>query len=112
MDRVGSTSYLISSPNSSLQRTRPHVMARAGRPPIHRTPHAYPVYDLTYRENLDALLGYLDSFENFKTAGRQGLFKYNNMDHSIEMGLEMARSFLTGEKRDHRLIASEEKYFG
>lgn len=83
-----------------------------GRARIHRTPHAYPVYDLTYKENLNTLLGYLDAFENLKTAGRQGLFKYNNMDHSIEMGLEVARSFLTGENRDHKLIASEEKYFG
>lgn len=79
---------------------------------IHRTPHAYPVYDLTYKSNLDTLMNYLDSFENLKTAGRQGLFKYNNMDHSIEMGLELAKNLLTGKGRDHRVIASEEKYFG
>lgn len=83
-----------------------------GRARIHRTPHAYPVYDLDYKANLDTLIGYLDGFDNLQTAGRQGLFKYNNMDHSIEMGLEVARALLTGEGRDHRLIASEEKYFG
>jgi protoporphyrinogen oxidase len=84
----------------------------AGRARIHRRAYSYPVYDLTYKENLDTLLAYLDAFENLKTAGRQGLFKYNNMDHSIEMGLEVGRAVLTGEEGDHRVIASEEKYFG
>jgi protoporphyrinogen oxidase len=83
-----------------------------GRVRIHRSTHAYPVYDLAYKGNLETLLDYLDSFENMKTAGRQGLFKYNNMDHSIEMGLEVAESILTGEDRDHKKIASEDKYFG
>ena len=86
--------------------------AHAGFARIHRASHAYPVYDLDYRGNLETLLAYFDAFENVKTAGRQGLFKYNNMDHSIEMGLEVANALLTGEARDHRLIASEEKYFG
>lgn len=79
---------------------------------IHRATHAYPLYDLEYKDNLALVLEYLDSFENLLTAGRQGLFKYNNMDHSIEMGLEVADRLLTGKARDHRLIASEEKYFG
>ncbi|MFH1999671.1 MAG: hypothetical protein ABIK28_08325, partial [Planctomycetota bacterium] len=83
-----------------------------GKVRIHRATHAYPLYDLSYKSHLDTLMEYLDSFENMMTAGRQGLFKYNNMDHSIEMGLELARSILTGEERDHKLIASENKYFG
>ncbi|MHC4941732.1 MAG: FAD-dependent oxidoreductase [Planctomycetota bacterium] len=83
-----------------------------GRVRIHRAPHAYPLYDLTYKANLDTLMAFLDSFDNLKTAGRQGLFKYNNMDHSIEMGLELAQSIISGEARDHKLIASEKKYFG
>ena len=83
-----------------------------GHARIHRISHAYPCYDLSYKANLDSSLEYLDTFENLKTAGRQGLFKYNNMDHSIEMGLALAKNLLTGEERDHRLIASEDKYFG
>jgi len=83
-----------------------------GRARIHRASHAYPLYDLTYKRNLDVLLSYLDAFENLKTGGRQGLFKYNNMDHSIEMGLQMAETILSGKGMDHRQIASERRYFG
>ncbi len=83
-----------------------------GRARIHRASHAYPTYDLKYKNNLDTLLGYHNSFENILTAGRQGLFKYNNMDHSIEMGLDVAESILTGKKQGHGTIASEKKYFG
>jgi protoporphyrinogen oxidase len=94
---------------SRLELIRPEDV---GHVRIHRTPHAYPLYDLTYKANLDTLMAYLDSFDNLKTAGRQGLFKYNNMDHSIEMGLELAQSIISGEDRDHKLVASEKKYFG
>jgi len=79
---------------------------------IHRTEYAYPLYDLTYKESLNTLMEYFATFENLKTAGRQGLFKYNNMDHSVEMGLELADAILHGKAKDFREIASENKYFG
>ncbi|NUN11898.1 FAD-dependent oxidoreductase [Candidatus Micrarchaeota archaeon] len=47
----------------------------------------YPVYDLTYKENLTKVLAYLDEFNNFMTLGRRGLFNYNNQDHCIDMAL-------------------------
>jgi len=83
-----------------------------GESHIHRTPHAYPLYDLPYRANLEILIDYLNAFENLKTAGRQGLFKYNNMDHSVEMGIKLAESMLTGKDSKHNDIASDDKYFG
>jgi protoporphyrinogen oxidase len=52
-----------------------------------RLPHAYPSYDLNYEGNLAALAYYLSGFENIITGGRQGLFRYINTDHALEMGL-------------------------
>lgn len=53
---------------------------------IHREPEAYPIYDLNYRRASRTVLDALELLEGSVTCGRQGLFRYNNMDHSIEMG--------------------------
>lgn len=57
---------------------------------VHREEHAYPVYSLDYKDNVDTLLGALSSIKNLKTFGRQGVFRYNNMDHSMKMGFDAA----------------------
>ncbi|MEQ8762287.1 MAG: FAD-dependent oxidoreductase [Planctomycetota bacterium] len=85
---------------------------------IQKRKHAYPMYDLIYKENLERLLEYLDRFENLMTTGRQGLFKYNNSDHSIEMGLAVAAEIIGADRegrgiaQDHRTVATEKEYFG
>jgi protoporphyrinogen oxidase len=76
-----------------------------------RARYAYPLYDLTYRKNKDTVLEWLDGIEGLDTTGRQGLFKYNNMDHSIGMGLAAADN-LMGRGESHRKIADDQKYFG
>jgi protoporphyrinogen oxidase len=76
-----------------------------------RERHAYPIYDLEYRTNRDLVLDHLAGIEGLDTTGRQGLFKYNNMDHSIGMGLAAADN-LRGRGRDHRQVATEQEYFG
>lgn len=53
---------------------------------ITRQAHAYPIYDLAYASNTSIVLDALHELEGSVTCGRQGLFRYNNMDHSIEMG--------------------------
>ncbi|MEZ6194198.1 MAG: FAD-dependent oxidoreductase [Planctomycetota bacterium] len=77
----------------------------------HREVYAYPLYTLTYREPLAKIIGHLDGIENLDTTGRQGLFKYNNMDHSIAMGLGAADNIL-GRGEDHRKVATGDVYFG
>jgi protoporphyrinogen oxidase len=77
----------------------------------HREVYAYPLYTLEYREPLEKILAYLDTIENLDSTGRQGLFKYNNMDHSIMMGLGAADNIL-GRGESHRKVATEETYFG
>ena len=76
-----------------------------------RERYAYPLYDLSYRPNKDKVLGWLSGVKNLDTTGRQGLFKYNNMDHSIGMGLTAAEN-LMGRGDSHKKIADEQKYFG
>ncbi|MCB9832277.1 MAG: FAD-dependent oxidoreductase [Planctomycetes bacterium] len=77
----------------------------------HRELFAYPLYDLEYREHLEAVLAHADGIAHLDTTGRQGLFKYNNMDHSIAMGFTAADNLL-GEDADHRQVATGDTYFG
>jgi protoporphyrinogen oxidase len=48
-----------------------------------RMPKAYPIYDSTYRENLDTVREYIDPIVNLHTVGRNGMHKNNNQDHSM-----------------------------
>ncbi len=61
---------------------RDHVTASM----VTRQTHAYPIYELGYASRVAFVLDGLDDLEGSVTCGRQGLFRYNNMDHSIEMG--------------------------
>lgn len=79
---------------------------------VRKIPYAYPVYDLHYKRHLTPILDFVHSLENIRTGGRQGLFRYNNMDQSIEMGRLMAASVLAGRDAGHEAVATEPEYFG
>lgn len=51
-----------------------------------RQEHAYPVYRLGYRHEAGTVLDGIKALGGIVSCGRQGLFRYNNMDHSMEMG--------------------------
>ena len=51
-----------------------------------KVPRAYPIYRIGYKNELQQVLEYLSGLGNLITTGRNGLFHYNNSDHSIEMG--------------------------
>ena len=53
---------------------------------ISRKAEAYPVYRLGYGKSTACVLDALEALPGSVTCGRQGLFRYNNMDHSLEMG--------------------------
>ena len=55
-----------------------------------RLTHAYPVYDVNYRTNLDTVLNYLDSIEHVYPIGRQGIFNYCGMADAMDMGFHSA----------------------
>lgn len=56
---------------------------------------AYPAYFDTY-EHMDALIQYLNQFENLYCVGRNGQHRYNNMDHSMITSFETVKNILTG----------------
>ncbi|MBI4017175.1 MAG: FAD-dependent oxidoreductase [Candidatus Aenigmarchaeota archaeon] len=60
----------------------------------------YPVYDLSYKKNLQVVLDWLNSISNFYTIGRQGLFAYTNTDHSIDMAQKLAEHIIKNKTRD------------
>jgi len=47
-----------------------------------RMPKAYPAYFGTY-EQFDTVRNFVDKFENLFLIGRNGMHRYNNMDHSM-----------------------------
>ena len=75
-----------------------------------RIPKCYPVYETGYMENLQPVIDYLESINNLFPIGRYGSFKYNNQDHSILMGLLVAKEIATGEKQNLWEINSDSDY--
>lgn len=76
---------------------------------VKRMPQAYPVYDSTYRQHVGIVRGYLDALDNLQTAGRNGLHKYNNQDHSMMTGLLAARNLL-GAQNDVWAVNTDMEY--
>ncbi len=77
---------------------------------VMRSRYAYPVYHLNYKEDLDKIFAYLSGFKNLQTIGRAGLYRYNNMDHSILSGFYAARNILGGKTYNILEINADEDY--
>jgi protoporphyrinogen oxidase len=54
----------------------------------------YPVYTVGYEERLQRAREFLNQKKKILTTGRQGLFRHNNIDQSIQMGLLAAEEIL------------------
>ncbi|MFT4519036.1 MAG: protoporphyrinogen oxidase [Halioglobus sp.] len=76
---------------------------------IVRSLQAYPVYDLDYAANIQKINDYLVGFEGLHIVGRGGTHRYNNADHSIEMGLLLGRKIL-GYDVDYMDVNTEAEY--
>ncbi len=59
-----------------------------------RIPKAYPLFEVGYERHYDTICSYLGKFQNLHIAGRSGMFKYYNMDHVIEAGIETAEKII------------------
>lgn len=70
---------------------------------------AYPVYDGEYRQHLQVIQDYLETFENLQTVGRNGMHRYNNQDHSMLTAILAVKNFL-GEKYDLWNVNTERSY--
>jgi protoporphyrinogen oxidase len=74
-----------------------------------RAVQAYPIYDLDYQKNLQLIKDYVAGIKNLQIVGRGGTFRYNNSDHSIEMGLLSAKNLL-GEQHRIDSVNEEREY--
>lgn len=74
-----------------------------------RMPKCYPVYDDTYQSRLETIRGFLTGFNNLQLCGRYGLFKYNNMDHSMLTALLAVENIL-GANHDVWSINADDEY--
>jgi len=74
-----------------------------------REAHAYPVYRIGYRKHLEKVNGFLSRFTNLVMIGRNGMYRYNNMDHSLASGMKAAENLL-GAQNDLSIINTEKEY--
>ncbi len=79
---------------------------------VKKIPYAYPVYDLEYKKHLVPIMAFVGELQNIRTTGRQGNFRYNNMDQSVEMGRRVGIELATGQTTDHEAVATGKEYFG
>ncbi len=75
-----------------------------------RMPKAYPVYDDAYQDHLAVIRGWLKGLGNLELAGRNGMHKYNNQDHSMMTALLAARNILGLGKFDTWKVNTDAQY--
>jgi len=62
-----------------------------------RQEKAYPVYDETYRENVEAMRGELEAaYPSLHMVGRNGMHRYNNQDHAMMTAMLTAKNIVAG----------------
>ena len=74
-----------------------------------RMAKAYPVYDEDFPVAVAVIRGYLGRFANLQVIGRNGMHKYNNMDHSMLTGLLAAR-VIFGQQHDLWEVNTDDDY--
>lgn len=76
-----------------------------------RVPKAYPAYFGTY-DQFDIVKDYLDTFNNLFLIGRNGMHRYNNMDHSMLSAMEAVKNIISGIDDNSNIWAvnSEKEY--
>src|SRR5882724_4419767 len=75
-----------------------------------RMPKAYPVYDETYRANVDTMRAWIDeNVPNVFPVGRNGMHRYNNQDHSMYTAMLSVENIL-GADHDIWNVNVEEEY--
>ena len=74
-----------------------------------RQRRAYPVYDDAYVDAVAQIRAHLEGIPRVQTVGRNGMHRYNNLDHSMLTGLLAARN-IVGEHHDLWQVNAERSY--
>lgn len=89
-------------------------LARAGQIEdgfVVRQAKAYPIYDDRYRANVDILREWLGrEVANVHPVGRNGMFRYNNQDHSMFTAMLTVENIMEGTHHDVWEVNVEEEY--
>ncbi len=76
-----------------------------------RQAKAYPIYDDRYAKNVDVLRSWLATdATNVHPVGRNGMFRYNNQDHSMFTAMLTVENIMTGSDHDVWEVNVEEEY--
>ena len=62
-----------------------------------RVKDAYPFYDLDFKRKLLKIVNFLEKKNVVHCLGRTSIFRYNNSDGSIEMGIQLAKKLIADE---------------
>ncbi|MEM8882474.1 MAG: NAD(P)/FAD-dependent oxidoreductase [Planctomycetota bacterium] len=85
--------------------------AEIGDGTVVRMPKAYPIYDDGYRDAVATIRDWLRAeVPNVAPAGRNGMHKYNNQDHSMMAALLSARNLLGTDDRDPWKVNTDAEY--
>ncbi len=63
-----------------------------------RQPKAYPVYNNTYKDNIEIVRNSLKSYPGLYLVGRNGMHKYNNQDHSMMTAMLASENINAGKE--------------
>jgi protoporphyrinogen oxidase len=76
-----------------------------------RVPKTYPAYFGTY-DRFDIIRNFVDKFENLFLIGRNGMHRYNNMDHSMLSAMQAVENIINNitVKDNIWLVNAEEDY--
>jgi protoporphyrinogen oxidase len=76
-----------------------------------RMPKAYPIYDEGYKTAVGTIRAWLQQHvPNVAPAGRNGMHKYNNQDHSMMAALLAARNLTGRDTRDPWKVNTDAEY--
>lgn len=76
-----------------------------------KIPKAYPAYFGTY-DKFDEIKNYVDTFKNLYLIGRNGMHRYNNMDHSMLSAMEAVHNIINNRTDNSNIwnVNSEKEY--
>ncbi len=77
-----------------------------------RAPKAYPLFEIGYKNICEEIYDYLSRFKNLHIAGRSGMFRYYNMDHAIESGINTAERIIKDKIQNTEFRNQNEKEIG
>jgi protoporphyrinogen oxidase len=71
---------------------------RAGH--VVRVPHAYPIYDENYAARVALMRDWVENVDGLQQIGRNGLHRYNNLDHSMLTAARAVENICDGAGHD------------